>query len=160
MIQILKEKFQVEVGLSDHTLDNFAATLSISKGAVAIEKHFILDKSLTGPDSEFSMDPYQLSDLVKDTSTAWKSLGSGSFERAKAEKSSIQFRRSIYFINDLKKGDTIKENDIQRIRPGYGIKPKFFSEIIGKKILKDVQRAIQYNGKFLKIDLFFTIPFA
>ena len=140
MIQILKEKFQVEVGLSDHTLDNFAATLSISKGAVAIEKHFILDKSLTGPDSEFSMDPYQLSDLVKDTSTAWKSLGSGSFERAKAEKSSIQFRRSIYFINDLKKGDTIKENDIQRIRPGYGIKPKFFSEIIGKKILKDVQR--------------------
>ena len=64
----------------------------------------------------------------------------GSFERAKAEKSSIQFRRSIYFINDLKKGDTIKENDIQRIRPGYGIKPKFFSEIIGKKVLKDVQR--------------------
>tara|TARA_A100001015_G_C14985219_1_gene711241 strand:- start:380 stop:1423 length:1044 start_codon:yes stop_codon:yes gene_type:complete len=140
MIQVLKEKFKVEVGLSDHTLDNFAATLSISMGAVAIEKHFILDKSFTGPDSEFSMDPSQLEDLVKDTKTAWKALGSGRFERAAVEKSSIQFRRSIYFINDLKKGDFIKENDIKRIRPGYGIKPKFFNEIIGKKILKDVQR--------------------
>lgn len=140
MIPILKNKFNVEVGLSDHTLDNLAATLSIAKGAVAIEKHFILDKTLTGPDSDFSMDPNQLADLVKDTQAAWKSLGDENFVRAKVENASLQFRRSIYFISNKKKGEIITENDIKRIRPGYGIKPKFFDQIIGKKIMYDVER--------------------
>lgn len=140
MIPILKKKFNVEIGLSDHTLDNLAATLSIAKGAVAIEKHFILDRSLKGPDSEFSMDSNQLKGLVKETKMAWKSLGSHNFKRAKAEKASLQFRRSVYFVNDLKKGEVITENDIKRIRPGFGLKPKFYEEIIGKKIAYDVQR--------------------
>lgn len=140
MISILRKKFNVEVGLSDHTLDNLAATLSISKGAVAIEKHFILDKSLKGPDSEFSMDPEQLKLLVKDTNLAWKSLGSNTFERASVEKENLQFRRSIYFINNINKGNIITKNDIKRIRPGFGLKPKYFDEIIGKKVSKDVER--------------------
>ena len=150
MIPILKKEFGVEVGLSDHTLDNIAATLSISKGAVAIEKHFILDKSLTGPDSSFSMDPDQLERLKKDTKTAWLSLGRESFERAKVEDSSMVFRRSIYFINDLKSGDVISKNDIKRIRPGFGLKPKFFEEIVGKKVLKDVERGDPVNWEVIE----------
>ncbi len=150
MIPILKKEFGVEVGLSDHTLDNIAATLSISKGAVAIEKHFILDKSLTGPDSSFSMDPDQLERLKKDTKTAWLSLGRESFERSKVEDSSMVFRRSIYFINDLKSGDVISKNDIKRIRPGFGLKPKFFEEIVGKKVLKDVERGDPVNWEVIE----------
>lgn len=150
MIPILKKEFGVEVGLSDHTLDNMAATLSISKGAVAIEKHFILDKALTGPDSSFSMDPDQLEQLKKDTKTAWLSLGRESFERAKVEDSSMVFRRSIYFINDLKSGDVISKNDIKRIRPGFGLKPKFFEEIVGKKVLKDVERGDPVNWEVIE----------
>ena len=140
MIPKIKDEFGVEVGLSDHTLDNLAAILSISKGAVAIEKHFIIDKSLKGPDSEFSMNPSQLESLVADTKKAWKSMGSSDFKRASAEKSSLAFRRSIYFTEDLKKGDTISENNIKRIRPGFGLKPKYFSELIGKKLAHDVER--------------------
>ncbi len=151
MIPILKKEFDVEVGLSDHTLDNMAAVLSISKGAVAIEKHFILDKNLTGPDSAFSMDPDQLEELKKDTKIAWLSLGNDSFERAEVEDSSMVFRRSIYFINDLKKGAVISENDIKRIRPGFGLKPKFFDEIIGKKVLKDVERGDPVKWEILDI---------
>lgn len=150
MIPILKKKFNVEIGLSDHTLDNLAATLSVAKGAVAIEKHFILDKSFTGPDSSFSMDPNQLEELVKDTHMAWKSLGSPHFERAKVENSSLVFRRSLYFVNDLKMGEIITENDIKRIRPGFGLKPKFYEEIIGKKIAYDVERGDPVTWKSIK----------
>jgi pseudaminic acid synthase len=138
MIPVLKKNFNVEVGLSDHTLGNLAATLSICKGASAIEKHFILNKSFKGPDSEFSMDPNQLSSLVKDTKKAWSSLGNNNFKRAKAEESSMVFRRSIYFVNELKKGSVISKSDIRRIRPGFGMKPKFFDEIIGMRINQNV----------------------
>jgi pseudaminic acid synthase len=139
MIGTLKKKFKVEVGLSDHTLDNMAATLSISMGAVAIEKHFILDKTLTGPDSAFSMDPDQLCNLVQDTEKAWKSMGSDDFQRAKVEEASLAFRRSIYFVKKLKEGTVITKDHIKRIRPGYGLKPKFFDKLIGKKVISDIE---------------------
>jgi pseudaminic acid synthase len=138
MINKLRSRFGVEVGLSDHTLDNMAATLAIAKGAVAIEKHFILDKALTGPDSEFSMDPTQLSSLVINAKKAWKSMGNDNFERANAEEASLAFRRSIYFIRDIKKGSVITKNDIKRIRPGFGLKPKYFDEILGRTLSVDV----------------------
>ena len=139
MINTLRNRFDVEVGLSDHTLDNMAATLAVAKGAVAIEKHFIIDKGLTGPDSSFSMDPAQLSRLIVETEKAWKSMGCDNFERAKVEKSSLAFRRSIYFIKDLKKGSIISNEDIKRIRPGFGLKPKFYDELLGKKLISDVE---------------------
>ena len=139
MISILKKRFNVEVGLSDHTLDNLAATLAVGKGAVAIEKHFILDKSLKGPDSEFSMEPSQLSSLVSETKNAWKAMGGKTFSRADVEKGSLVFRRSIYFVKDLKKGSIIKKEDIRRIRPGYGLQPKFFDQVIGKRTISNVE---------------------
>jgi len=133
MITKIKKMFNVEVGLSDHSIGNLAATL-------AIEKHFILNKTLKGPDSEFSMDPDDLKSLLKDTFLAWKSMGSSKFNRADAEESSLAFRRSIYFIKNLKKGSEITPLDIKRIRPGFGLKPKFYNELIGKKVAQDVER--------------------
>ena len=149
MIPILRQKFGVEVGLSDHTLDNMAGILSIAKGASAIEKHFILDKSLHSPDADFSMDPEQLSGLVKDVNKAWKSLGANNFKRAGVETASLVFRRSIYFVRDLEKGSEITKDDIRRIRPGYGIKPRHFDEIIGKKVTKNIERGDPVNWDIL-----------
>ena len=148
MIPVIRDKFDVEVGLSDHTLSNMASVIAVSKGAVAIEKHFIIDKSLKGPDSEFSMDPKQLKDLVSQTNQAWMSLGNSNFKRAEVEKPNLAFRRSIYFTNNLKKGDVITNENIRRIRPGYGLKPKYYSEILGKKVTKDIER-----GEPVKWDL-------
>ena len=136
----LKEKFGVPVGLSDHTLGNTCAVSAISIGACAIEKHFTLSRSDKGPDSEFSIEPKELNNLVKETNIAWESLGKQSFKRPSSEKNSLVFRRSIYFISDLKAGDKVKEEDIRRIRPGYGLPPKYFNDIIGKELIKDVYR--------------------
>ena len=150
MIDLLRKNFNVEVGLSDHTLDNLAATLAIAKGASAIEKHFILDKSLIGPDSAFSMDPTQLLDLVKNTKKAWESLGSRQFKRAQAEEGNATFRRSIYFVNDLKKGSIITKDDIRRIRPGFGIEPKYFDSIVGQKVNLDIEKGDPVRWELLE----------
>ena len=139
-IYYLREKFGVKVGLSDHTFSNLAAIVAIGMGAVAIEKHFKLDQEDCGPDSSFSLDVTQLSELVNDCNMAWSAKGETSFRRADIEKDNKVFRRSLYFINNLTKGDKIKESDIRRIRPGYGLSPKHYNEIIGKELTKSVEK--------------------
>ena len=134
----LREKFNVEVGLSDHTLSNTATISAISLGASAIEKHFTVDKA-TGPDSEFSLNLEELKDLVKTSNIAWLSLGNGKNDRETSELENRKFRRSIYFIRDIKAGQLITYEDIKTIRPAYGLPPKFFEEIIGSKLIKDVE---------------------
>lgn len=136
----LKKRFDVEVGLSDHTMGNTVAVVSIALGATAIEKHFTLSRNEKGPDSEFSMEPDELASLVKETNNAWLALGKGGFSRPSAEDGSLIFRRSIYFVKDLQKGQVITENDIRRIRPGFGLPPKHFDEIVGQTVRQDVQR--------------------
>jgi pseudaminic acid synthase len=137
-ISNLRNRFGVEVGLSDHTLGTTAAIASVALGATAIEKHFTLSRNEKGPDSEFSIEPEELVDLVNGTKDAWLSLGSGDFSRAESERSSLAFRRSIYFVRDLKVGQVITSKDIRRIRPGFGLPPKFYDDIIGKKVSVDV----------------------
>ena len=139
-IQFLKKEFNVEIGLSDHTLDNTAAITAVALGAVAIEKHFILDKKNRSPDSDFSINPHQLSDLVKVTKDCWKSLGSKDLKRTDLEIKNKIFRRSLYFVKDLKAGENITSNHIRRIRPGFGIPPKYFQEVINSKTTKEVKR--------------------
>lgn len=134
----LKEKYNVEVGLSDHTIGNTAAIAAVSLGASAIEKHFTLSRDEKGPDSSFSMEPMELSHLVSETNNAYKSLGTASFERPDIESENQIFRRSLYFVKKLKAGHIIKEGDIRRIRPGYGLLPKFYDEVIGATLTKDV----------------------
>lgn len=134
----LRNKFGVEVGLSDHTLGHTAALTSIALGASAIEKHFTLSRREKGPDSKFSVEPNELAELVKNTKEAWQSLGNGDFSRPEIERPNLAFRRSLYFVNNLKAGEKIKPDDIRRIRPGFGLPPKYYDEIIGGKVRRDV----------------------
>jgi N-acetylneuraminate synthase len=136
----LQKTFNVPVGLSDHTVDNTASIVAVALGACAIEKHFTINREEKGPDSEFSIEPDELQSLVENAFSAWKSLGSSSFIRPKIESKNLIFKRSIYFVNDLKAGEKIKPSDIRRIRPGFGLPPKYFDDLIGKIVLKDVQR--------------------
>lgn len=139
-IKALKAEFNVEVGLSDHTTNNLASSLAISLGAVAIEKHFKLDDKDCGPDSSFSLLPTELKNLVVECNVAKSALGSTEYSRSESESANQKFRRSIYFMNNLKAGHVITYDDIRRIRPGFGLEPKHFNKIIGKKLALDVER--------------------
>ena len=134
----LRKRFGVEVGLSDHTLGTTAAITSVALGASAIEKHFTLDREDKGLDSAFSIEPPELKSLVIGTRDAWLSLGEENFLRPGIEAPSLALRRSIYFVHNLTAGQKITQNDIRCIRPGFGLEPKFFDELIGKKVRKDV----------------------
>ena len=134
----LKQKFGVEVGLSDHTTNNIAALTAIGMGAVAIEKHFKLDDEECGPDSSFSLKIDELFKLVNECNDAWNAKGTISFNRALSESKNMIFRRSLYFVNSLKKGQKISKQHIRRIRPGFGLPPKYFDSLIGRKVIADV----------------------
>jgi len=139
-IEFLRSEFDVEVGLSDHTITNLASIVAVGLGASIIEKHFKPSDTADGPDASFSLTPNQLSLLVADCNDAWSSMGKKGFNRSIAEEGSRKYRRSLYFMKDLKKGAVIQLNDIRAIRPGNGIPPKFTDEIIGKTLAKDVER--------------------
>jgi pseudaminic acid synthase len=138
MIAMLRKRFNVEVGLSDHTLGTTAAITAVALGATAIEKHFTLCRADGGADSGFSLEPNELRQLVVETEKAWLSLGNENFERSLVEEDNIIFRRSLYFVQNLRKGDIISFESVKSIRPGYGIAPKYLSEIIGKTVSKNV----------------------
>ena len=148
----LKKNFGVEVGLSDHTIGNTCALAAISLGASVIEKHFTLDKKDKGPDSEFSMEPNELASLTREARMVWEALGEHDFYRPISEKSNIVFRRSIFYINDLKKGAKISSANIKRIRPGYGISPKNFDKLIGKTLRRNVSRGEPVNWDDFEIN--------
>jgi len=135
----IEEEFQCVAGLSDHTLGTTVSVVSVALGASLIEKHVTLSRKDKGPDSEFSLEPHELESLCTETEAAWKAIGKASYERKPVEQQNARFRRSIYFVSDLKSGDTITEKDIRRVRPGFGLKPKYFKDLIGKKVKVDVK---------------------
>jgi len=125
-------------GLSDHTLDNTTAIASVALGASIIEKHFTLDRRGGGPDDSFSLEPAELKALCDGARTAWVALGSVNYGRKSSEQGNVKFRRSLYFVKDLKAGDTITEESVRSVRPGFGLAPKYFDAIIGKKVVSDI----------------------
>jgi N-acetylneuraminate synthase len=133
------ERFGLVTGLSDHTLDNTTAITSIALGASIIEKHFTLDRNGGGPDDSFSLEPPELTALCRDARTAWEALGKVDYGRKSSEVGNVKFRRSLYFIKDLKAGDVITADSVRSVRPGYGAAPKMLESIIGKTILHDVK---------------------
>ena len=135
----MRKRLGVQIGLSDHSVTNTASVVASALGATLIEKHFILDRNEKGPDSEFSIEPNDLVALCKDTRDAWLALGNAGYDRKPAEESNIKFRRSIYFVKDISAGDIITKDHIRRIRPGFGLPPKFEKEIIGKVAKKDTK---------------------
>jgi len=138
----LGRRFDVVPGLSDHTLGTTASVSAVALGACVIEKHFTLSRADKGPDSEFSIEPDELKRLCQDTHDAWQALGQVGYDRQPAEAGSKVFRRSIYFARDLPAGSVIGPEDIRRIRPGMGLSPKYFDELLGKTLKADVQRGM------------------
>lgn len=136
----LRELFGCEVGLSDHTMGVGVSVASIALGATVIEKHFTLNRADGGVDSTFSMEPAEMAQLVVEIERAWQALGQVSYGSTQAEKKSTQFRRSIYFVRDLPAGATVSPDDIRRIRPGMGLPPKYFEQLVGRRLKVAVSR--------------------
>ena len=132
--------FDAVTGLSDHTLGTTASVAAVALGACVIEKHFTLSRADKGPDSDFSIEPEELERLCCEANDAWSAVGKASFERQSAETSSLVFRRSVYFIRDLPAGTRVTDKDIRRIRPGMGLAPKHFNDLLGKRLKVDVTR--------------------
>lgn len=126
-------------GLSDHTLDNTTAITSIALGASIIEKHFTLDRSGGGPDDSFSLEPSELVALCRDSKTAWAALGKVDYSRKCSEEGNAQFRRSLYFVKSMSAGEVISSESVRSVRPGFGIPPKFFNALLGRRVLVDVK---------------------
>lgn len=140
MIQILQREFNIQVGLSDHTIGNLASILATSIGATAIEKHFTVNRSDGGVDSSFSLEPTEMEALVKETKEAFHALGAKSFSRSSVEDGNKIFRRSLYFVKDVDEGEVITNECVRRIRPGFGLEAKYFDQVIGSKCLISAQR--------------------
>jgi N-acetylneuraminate synthase len=136
----LAERFGVTTGLSDHTLGTVASVAAVSLGASVIEKHFTLSREDKGPDSAFSIEPHELEQLCSDAKNAHLALGQQGIVRQKAEDANKAFRRSLYFVKDVQKGEVITEQHIRRIRPGYGLAPKYYDELMGRTLKTDVRR--------------------
>ena len=143
-------RFGLVTGLSDHTLDNTTAIASVVMGASVIEKHFTLDRSGGGPDVSFSLEPAELAALCRDSKTAWASLGQVDYGRKSSEQGNVKFRRSLYFVKDLKAGDIISADTVRSVRPGFGLPPKFLNEIIGSQVTKDITANTATNINLIK----------
>lgn len=144
------QRFGLVTGLSDHTLDNTTAITSVAMGASIIEKHFTLDRSGGGPDDSFSLEPAELAALCKDSKTAWQALGQVDYGRKTSEQPNVKFRRSLYFVKDLKAGDVINADAVRSVRPGYGLAPKYLNQVIGKTVTQDVQCFMAVHKNMLK----------
>lgn len=143
----MMKRFGVVTGLSDHTLDNNTAIASVALGAAIIEKHFTLDRNGGGPDDSFSLEPDELAALCRGTRTAWEALGNIDYGRQSSEQGNVKFRRSLYFVKDMNKGDLITPEVIKSIRPGFGAAPKHVELFLGSTLKVDVQRGTpaQFN---------------
>ena len=139
-IQDMAQSFNIPVGLSDHTLNNTTAIASVILGACVIEKHFTLNRNGGGPDDSFSLEPADLQHLCQGTKTAWQALGKVDYGRKSSEQGNAQFRRSLYFVKDMEAGDVIDESCIRSVRPGYGLAPKLYEKIIGRRLLVPIQK--------------------
>jgi pseudaminic acid synthase len=136
----MQNRFGLVTGLSDHTLDNLTAIASVALGALIIEKHVTLDRRGGGPDDSFSLESSELRALCKDVKAVSKIRGNIDYGRKSSEQSNIKFRRSLYFVKDVKSGATIQPGDVRSIRPGYGAQPKYLSSVVGSVVTKNFTR--------------------
>ena len=143
----MQKKFRLVTGLSDHTIDNTTAIASVALGASIIEKHVTLDRNDGGPDDSFSLEKKDLIELCDGAKIAWKALGSIDYGLKSSERSNIKFRRSLYFVKDIRKGEIITKEHIRSIRPGFGLPTKLEKDIIGRLAKKDIKSgtATNYN---------------
>lgn len=146
----MRELFDCEVGLSDHTMGVGVSVASVALGATVIEKHFTLSRADGGVDSTFSMEPAEMSQLVLESERAWQALGKVSYGATEAEKKSTVFRRSLYVVKDLKTGDVLTNENVRAIRPGLGLPTKYLDVVLGKTVKYDIKRGTGLNWNLLK----------
>ena len=136
----MRSRYGCEIGISDHTMGIGVSVAAVALGATVIEKHFTLQRSDGGVDSAFSMEPQEMAQLVIETERAWQSMGKVQHGPTEKEKASLVFRRSLYVVADIKAGEKLTSVNVRAIRPGYGIAPKFYDEVIGKTAKRDISR--------------------
>jgi N-acetylneuraminate synthase len=140
VIEDLRRRFGVMVGLSDHSMGTAVAAAAVALGAPFIEKHFTLDRGDGGPDSTFSLEPAELKELVSNCRRAWRALGGVCYAPSAGEADNVIFRRSLYVVEDISAGDRVSEHNVRSIRPGYGLAPKHLSKVIGRRAKRNLSR--------------------
>ena len=145
----LRELFDCEVGLSDHTMGLGVSLASVALGATVIEKHFTLNRADGGVDSTFSMEPSEMAQLVLESERAWQALGHVSYGATEAEKKSLVFRRSLYIVQDLARGAVLTRDNVRAIRPGLGLPTKYLEMVLGKTVARDVAKGTALDWDLL-----------
>jgi pseudaminic acid synthase len=145
----LRELFGCEIGISDHTMGIGVALAGVALGATVIEKHFTLSRAEGGVDAAFSMEPEELQGLVAESGRAWEALGEICYGPAATEASSLQHRRSLYFVTDLRAGDIITPENIRAIRPGLGLAPKYYPMLLGRKVNREIRKGTPVSWEVL-----------
>ena len=146
----MRELFGCEVGLSDHTMGVGVSVASVAHGATVIEKHFTLSRADGGVDSAFSLEPAEMTQLVAETERAWQALGQVRYGSTTAEQRSLQFRRSLYVVQDMRAGDVLTPENLRAIRPGLGLPTKFLEVVLGRAVNQDLKRGTALDWKFLR----------
>lgn len=136
----LKQMFDCQIGLSDHTMGVGVSIAAVAYGATVIEKHFTINRTDGGVDSAFSLEPDELKSLVIETERAWQSLGQVSYGPTEAEQKSLMFRRSIYFAENIQAGEVLTSENVKVVRPGFGLHPRFYQSLLGKKARKNIEK--------------------
>ena len=149
MIRDLAERFQVKSGLSDHTLGSVSPIVAVTQGASMIEKHFILNRSIGGPDCSFSMEEKDFAQMVKDVRMAELSLGKMTYELTEKMRGSRSASRSLYVAEDMKAGEVITERNVRSIRPGFGLHPKYLKDILGKNVNRDLEKGNRFALEYV-----------
>jgi len=149
-IKNLAETFDLPVGLSDHSLGSVAAVTSIAMGAKIIEKHLCMSREIENPDSSFSMEPAEFKKMVEDIRDAERAIGKVDYSISEKEKNSRIFRRSIFAVEDIKAGEELNEDNIKIIRPGYGLKPKHWDNVLKAKAIKDIEKGTPLSWSMIK----------
>jgi len=146
----MESRFSVPVGLSDHTIDNTIAIASVALGACIIEKHVTLDREGGGPDDSFSLERGELEALCRNSETAWSALGNVDYGKKSSEQGNVKYRRSLYFVENIKAGQTITTEHVKSIRPGYGLAPKYLDRVLGMVTTKDINRGTPVSLDYLE----------
>lgn len=146
----MRELFDCQVGLSDHTMGTGVSVASVVLGATVIEKHFTLARADGGVDSSFSLEPEELRHLVVETERAWQAVGTVKYGPSQAEKKSLQFRRSLYITQDMNAGDVLTTDNVRAIRPGFGMPPEYLDEVLGASVKSDVERGTPLSWNLLR----------
>lgn len=145
----MRQRFGTEVGISDHTAGVGAAVAAVAFGATVIEKHFTLRRADGGVDSAFSLEPTELRSLVEESKRAWEAVGAVTYGPLPSEKNSLQFRRSLYVARDMRAGEVFNAQNLRAVRPGHGLDPRFYEEIMGRRILTDASKGTPLSWKLV-----------